>query len=204
MIARISSLDSPALDPGDIRLYFSCSIMTVGSLVGKIVLSRIVLYNTNMDVLTARHRALQLLSEAPAAYLTTIDRDGWPNTRAMLNLRNAAAYPGLVPVFSPYQEDLTLYFTTNTSSGKVTQIAQNQKASAYFCNPSQWQGLMLGGKISLVSDPAIKQKIWQKDWTMYYPGGEGDPDYAILSLKPRVSNYYEYLDSVTWEPITGP
>lgn len=154
-----------------------------------------------MDVTTAHEQALQLLSEAPAAYLTTIDQDGWPNTRAMLNLRNEMQYPDLITLFARHQQDLRIYFTTNTASGKVVQIARNQKASVYFCAPSQWRGLMLGGTISGVPDQHLKESLWQKDWMMYYPGGVDDPDYTILSLQPRVARYYEYLDSANWEMV---
>lgn len=153
-----------------------------------------------MDVSTALRRTLNLLAEAPAAYLTTIDHDGWPQTRAMLNLRNKTKYSALTPIFSCHSEDLLLYFTTNTSSAKIAQIKQNQKASVYYCNPSGWQGLMLGGEITIISDTWIKRDLWQEEWTMYYPGGREDPDYAIISLTPKVAKYYESLDFCAWNP----
>jgi len=153
-----------------------------------------------MDTTIGRERALNLMAEVPAAMLTTIDSEGWPNTRAMLNLRNVTTYPNLVQVFDSHQLDCRGYFTTNTSSEKVGQIAQNAKASVYYCSPSEWRGLMLGGTISVVSDMDLKERIWQKDWTMYYPGGVQDPDYSILCLTPRIAKYYEYLDSISWNP----
>jgi general stress protein 26 len=153
-----------------------------------------------MDLTTGHGRALNLMSTAPVAILTTIDGAGWPSTRAMLNLRNMTTYPDLIQVFAPHQRDCRVYFTTNTASEKVCQIAQNGKASVYYCNPSEWRGLMLGGTISVISDKALKEQIWQKDWTMYYPGGRQDPDYSILCLTPGIAKYYEYLDSISWNP----
>jgi len=155
-----------------------------------------------MDLSTAQQRALELISESPAAVLTTIDASGWPNSRAMLNLRNEGRYPDLVPFFRPYRQDFRIFFTTNTSSEKVRQIEQNNKASIYYCSPSEWRGLMLGGTISVVSDPALKQAIWQNEWTMYYPGGVQDPDNAILCLIPGIAKYYESLDSAVWNPVS--
>jgi len=151
-----------------------------------------------MEKPIAQNRAIDLLSNAEAVCLTTIEKDGWPFTRAMLNLRNENRYPDLIPVFTNYNQELLLYFTTNTSSEKVAQIAHNNKASAYFCSPSEWRGLMLGGAVSIVSDHSIKKTLWQKEWAMYYPKGVEDPDYAILCLKPQVARYYELLDSCTW------
>lgn len=157
-------------------------------------------HNTIMDKENATRRAHDLMTTAEAVYLTTLDPDGWPNTRAMLNLRNTERYPGLVPVFTSYDLDCTLLFTTNTSSGKVSQITGNPRASAYFCNPSEWRGLMLGGEISVVADLNLKEGIWQENWRMYYPGGIEDPDYSILRMIPRIAKYYEYLDSYSWNP----
>ena len=127
-------------------------------------------HNTIMDKENATRRAHDLMTTAEAVYLTTLDPDGWPNTRAMLNLRNTERYPGLVPVFTSYDLDCTLLFTTNTSSGKVSQITGNPRASAYFCNPSEWRGLMLGGEISVVADLNLKEGIWQENWRMLLPG----------------------------------
>ena len=154
---------------------------------------------TDMDQKLAEKRALNLMKEAPVAYLTTIDRDGYPQTRAMLNLRNSENYPGLCEIFSGHTIDLRTLFTTNTSSDKVKHIQENQKVSVYYCLPEQWRSLMMGGNIEVVKDKALKRDIWQKSWTMYYPGGAEDPDYAILSLEPYTAKYYENLASCTWK-----
>lgn len=153
-----------------------------------------------MEQPIAQDRSIDLMSKAEAVYLTTIDHDGWPTTRAMINLRNVYQYPDFIPVFTLHNQELLLYFTTNMSSGKIIQIAHNNKASAYFCIPSEWRGLMLGGALFIVSDQNIKRRLWQKEWTMYYQKGMEDPDYAILYLKPRVAKYYEFLDSCSWNP----
>jgi general stress protein 26 len=88
---------------------------------------------------------LNLMRASDAVYVTTIDSQGYPDTRAMLNLRNPAQYPNLEPFFEQYQEDLSIFFSTNTSSQKLKEIAQNPKASAYFCTPKDFKGVMLSG-----------------------------------------------------------
>ena len=153
-----------------------------------------------MEPSIAQERSIDLMSQAEAVYLTTIDQDSWPVTRAMLNLRNVSLYPDIIPVFTAHNRELLLYFTTNGTSGKIFHIAQNDKASAYFCIPSEWRGLMLGGVISIVSDQKIKRMLWHKEWTMYYQKGMEDPDYIILCLQPKVAKYYEFLDSCSWNP----
>jgi len=140
-------------------------------------------------------KGVELIKKAKAAYLTTIDSEGFPSTRGMLNLKNNKIYPKLVDFMSEY-DDLTLFFTTNTSSTKVKQIISNSKVSVYYCDPSSWHGFMCQGEIEIVKDKAIKDAIWLEEWMMYYPEGKDSEDYTILRLKPSyVKSYYKFNQS---------
>ena len=48
------------------------------------------------EVEEVKKSALKLIEESKAAYLTTIDSDGFPITRAMFNLRNKEQFPELL------------------------------------------------------------------------------------------------------------
>jgi general stress protein 26 len=140
-----------------------------------------------MNEREARRFALELMESSDAVYLTTVDRDGFPQTRAMLNLRNRQQYPSLVELFAPHKDDLLVLFTTNTSSGKTQQIRANPAVSAYFCVPAKFHGLMLGGVAEIVNDSHLKAAIWQDGWECYYPKGADDPDNTVLRLMPSVA-----------------
>jgi len=137
-----------------------------------------------MEEQEVRQWSLALMETAEAAYLTTVDETGYPRTRAMLNLRNRKQWGVLAPMFDGHHEDFLVYFSTNTSSSKVRQIRANPHVSVYFCHPGQFHGLMLGGDIEIVTDPALKHRLWQRGWEVYYPIGRDDPDYTILRLLP--------------------
>lgn len=146
-----------------------------------------------MEIETAIRYSLNLMTVAKAAYLTTIDINEYPETRAMLNLRNADKYPGLTKFFSKYKADLTTYFTTNTSSPKIKRIRENPKACVYYSKPDEWRGLMMAGRLEIVEDAELKKSLWQSNWTMYYPGGVEDPDYAVLRLRPAfLQGYHQF------------
>lgn len=147
----------------------------------------------------ARQRAVALMDIAEAAIVTTMDGDGFPQTRAMLNLRNSGTYPSLAVLFAGHQGDFRVYFTTNTSSSKVAQIRANPAVSVYYCRPLEWRGLMLGGRMEIVTDSAVKSALWQKGWEMYYPGGAGDPDHTVLCLKPTTATYYHQLNNFKFD-----
>jgi general stress protein 26 len=148
-----------------------------------------------MDSNEAQRLSVDLMEIADAAYVTTIDPDGFPQTRAMFNLRRNKQFPGLAALFKGHQNDFLVYFTTNTSSPKIGHIKKNPKVSVYYCKPGEFRGLMLSGEMETVTDPAEKEKIWQTGWEMYYPGGVHDPDHTVLRLRPMSAKYYHQLDS---------
>lgn len=136
---------------------------------------------------------LELMATAPMAVLSTIDADGFPQTRAMLNLRNPKLFPGCSPLFKAHDNDFMVYFTTNTSSVKMQHITKNNRVSVYYCQPESWHGLMLSGRIAVVTDMKEKLKVWQDGWEMYYPKGPTDPDSTILKLLPDYAKFYHQL-----------
>jgi general stress protein 26 len=147
-----------------------------------------------MDEKEAARLSLELMETAEAAYVTNIDRDGFPQTRAMFNLRRKEQFPGLVGLFADHRKDFLVYFTTNTSSPKIAHIKKNPRVAVYYCNASEFRGLMLSGEMEIVADRAEKEQVWQKGWEMYYPGGVHDPDHTVLRLRPIAVKYYHQLN----------
>lgn len=147
-----------------------------------------------MNQIAANDLAHGLLDRAEAAYVTTIDQAGRPQTRAMFNLRNRAQFPGLTTFFTTHGGQLTVFLTTNTSSPKVAELRSNPAAAVYYCAPREFLGLMLGGEMEIVEDAEIRAAIWQPDWKMYYPGGPEDPDHTVLRLVPSEAKLYHKLE----------
>ena len=139
-----------------------------------------------MNIDDMKRTCVTLMGKSAAVYLTTIE-DSYPYTRAMLNLRNIKRYPDQVQLFAEHSDDLMIYFTTNTSSGKVRQIKANPHVSVYYCDPSHFHGLMLGGDIEIVDSSELRHALWNEGWEMYYPGGPDDPDHTILRLVPKIA-----------------
>ena len=134
-----------------------------------------------------RQVCIRLLNEAWPVYLTTIDRDGFPQTRAMFNLRNGEKFPKLKSLFSNHKDEFYVIFSTNTSSTKTEDIKTNPKASAYYCLPDEWRGVMIGGTLEIEADVGIKQAIWHDGWEKYYPSGYDDPDHTVLRFHGRIT-----------------
>ena len=152
-----------------------------------------------MEVEEAKQHCLDLMEESKAAYLTTIDPEGFPITRAMFNLRNKEQFPEFSDFFKSQENQFILYISTNTSSSKITHIKQNPKISVYFCDADEFKGVMFGGTAEIVEDRELKHKIWLDWWDRYYREGVDDPDYSLVQLKPTQARFYYKLNQVNFE-----
>lgn len=119
----------------------------------------------------------QMADTLPTTYISSIDEEGYPCTKAMLSPRVREG----VKVF---------YFTTNTFSKRVAQYRANPKASIYFCDEEGFQGMMLRGTMEVLTDAQSKEMIWRDGDTEYYPGGVSDPDYCVLKFTAADGRFY--------------
>ena len=126
-----------------------------------------------------------LIDNADATIISSIDGDGFPNTKAMLPPR----------LRSGIHE---LYLTTNTSSMRVRQYTDNPKACVYFYDKRFFRGVMLKGTMEVLTDEESRKQIWREGDEMYYPGGVNDPDYCVLKFSAFEGRYYSNFTSETF------
>ena len=123
-----------------------------------------------------------LIDKQKVSFISSIDKDGFPNTKAMLQPRIRKG----LRVF---------YFSTNTSSMRVAQYRETPKACIYFCDKRFFRGAMLKGSMEVLTDAVSKESIWQNGDTMYYPLGVTDPDYCVLKFTAVSGRYYSNFAS---------
>lgn len=123
-----------------------------------------------------------IVDKQTVAFLGSIDQEGFPNIKAMLQPRNREGIR-------------TFYFSTNTSSMRVAQFKKNNRACVYFCDRRFFKGVMLKGTIEVLTDPASKEMIWMPGDTMYYKEGVTDPDYCVLRFTAFSGRFYSGFKS---------
>ncbi len=123
-----------------------------------------------------------IIDKQTVAFLGSVDQDGFPNIKAMLQPRKREGI-------------CTFYFTTNTSSMRVAQFRKNDHACIYFCDRRFFKGVMLKGTVEVLTDPASKEMIWLPGDTMYYKEGVTDPDYCVLKFTAFSGRYYSAFKS---------
>ena len=75
------------------------------------------MYETNEGI--NMKNVIEIIKRSEAAYLATINSEGIPEIRALLNLTNPKKYSGLDgKALIQDEKKLIMYFTTNTSSKK--------------------------------------------------------------------------------------
>ncbi len=123
-----------------------------------------------------------MIDKQSICYISSIDKDGYPNTKAMLKPRKRNGIK-------------EIYLSTNTSSLKVQSFRGNPRACLYFCDKRFFRGLMLKGTVEVLEDQASKDMIWKLGDTMYYKQGKTDPDYCVLKFTAISARYYSNFRS---------
>ncbi|MFX1387069.1 MAG: pyridoxamine 5'-phosphate oxidase family protein [Promethearchaeota archaeon] len=153
-----------------------------------------------MELDEAKKLSVELIENSLVAYFSTIDSNGFPITRALLNTRYKERYPEFSSFYDKLEDKYVIYFSTNTSSSKIDHIKKNPKVAVYFCDPEQFKGVMFGGEVEIVEDMDIKRQFWLDSSIRYYPKGLEDPDYTILRFNPEDARFYYKLNQVEFKP----
>ena len=124
----------------------------------------------------------RMADQAKTVFLSYIDSQGFPATRAMLPPREREG----IRVF---------WFSTNTSSQKVSAFRENPKGSVYFVDRRFFRGASLSGAVEVLEDPESKERLWRMGDVMYYPRGVTDPDYCVLKFTAERGRFYSNFKS---------
>ena len=121
----------------------------------------------------------QFIDKQNVSFICSIDDDGFPNVKAMLKPRRRTGLK-------------EFYFSTNTSSIRVRQFLNNPKASIYFYHKGliKYVGVMLTGKMEVLTDQETKNAIWRRGDTLFYKQGVTDPDYCVIKFTAEKGRYY--------------
>ena len=139
------------------------------------------------DEMIAKEKIFEFIGTRGVAFIASVDEAGFPNMKAMLPPRKI--------------EENCLYFTTNTSSLRVSQYRENPKASVYFFEKGRfrYEGVMLIGTMEILEDAETKEEIWRTGDTMYYKKGVDDPDYCVLKFTALRGRRYCAFKSESFE-----
>lgn len=130
----------------------------------------------------------KFIDKQKVSFISSIDNENYPNMKAMLKPRKRNGLK-------------EFYFSTNTSSLRVKQYQNNSNACIYFYHKGliKYVGVMLKGKMEILTDQKSKNMIWRTGDTMFYKKGITDPDYCVLKFTATSGRYYCDLKTENFE-----
>ncbi|MDE6472230.1 MAG: pyridoxamine 5'-phosphate oxidase family protein [Clostridia bacterium] len=123
-------------------------------------------------------KLFEFIKKQKTAFISSVDEQGFPVTRAMLSPREI--------------DGNHIYFSTNTSSKKVKQYQDNNKACVYFYERGRfkYQGVTIKGTMQVCTELETKERIWRFGDKLFYKQGITDPDYCVLKFTAQEAEYY--------------
>jgi general stress protein 26 len=142
-----------------------------------------------MEKTAAISRAEGLAERSRFVMAGSIGDHGYPNVKAMFRLEH---------------DGINRFFlSTNTSSARVAHYHRDSRACLYLVDSDAFEGLLLVGDMTVRTDAATKERLWESGWERYYSEGPADPDYCVLEFTARRGNYSCGLENL-WFEIGGP
>lgn len=119
-------------------------------------------------------KAEDLAAKAEVAAVTSIERDGYPRTVILSNIKPEGVK--------------TFWFSTGTISHKTKNYKRDPKASVCFSTDSD--SVTLIGDMVIVEDMNAKRELWQDWFIRHFPLGVEDPSYCILKFETKYIQAY--------------
>ncbi len=117
-----------------------------------------------------------LIRKIRIALLTTVDAQGHLHSRPVQTLQ--------------VESNRTLWFFTDWSSHKVTELANDEHVSLGFADPAQNIFVIVSGSGTLLRDPDKARQLWTVEQRAYYPEGPDDSRLALLRVQIERAEYW--------------
>lgn len=113
-----------------------------------------------------KEQAIEILQRCETIVLASVNKDG---------------YPRPVPMSKIHTEGLNeIWMATGKNSLKTKDFIRSSQAGICFSEAEN--SVAMTGKIEIVTDKAVKEKLWQEWFIVHFPGGVADKNYILLKF----------------------
>lgn len=120
----------------------------------------------------------ELVKDIDFCMLTTVDEGGDLHSRPMSSNGDI-------------DENGDIWFFTNSSSHKVSEIARLPKVNVSFADPDNQRYVSVSGSGELVRDQEKIEELWRPEFKIWFPKGKDDPDIALLKVSLEKAEYWD-------------
>ncbi len=85
----------------------------------------------------------------------------------------------------------TLWFLASIQSEKIVEMNRDRHVTLTFADPGDSKYIALKGVGTYSQDKAKIHELWNGWYKAWFPGGEDDPDIAVLRVDVREADYWE-------------
>lgn len=117
----------------------------------------------------------ELLEKFDTAMLVTRTRDGQMRGRPM--------------AIAEEHGDGMLWFATDVESPKIEELELDDRVNVTMQDGRKF--LSVSGRGELVTDRAKIRELYTARWKPYFPGGEDDPNIALICFKADFGEYWD-------------
>lgn len=128
----------------------------------------------------------ELISDVDIAMLTSVDQHGHLHSRPMGTQK--------------MEFDGNLWFFTDRTSPKVTEIQMNHQVNVAYAHPGKSTYVSVRGEASIVESQGKMQELWNPLLKAWFPDGLNDP--ALTLIKVEVGTV-EYWDTPNGKLVTA-
>jgi len=120
----------------------------------------------------------ELVKDIDFCMMTTVDERGDLHSRPMSSNGDIDA-------------DGDIWFFTNASSHKVSEIEKLPKVNVSFADPDNQRYISVSGTAELVLDRAKIDELWRPQFKIWFPEGKDDPEVALLRVRLEKAEYWD-------------
>ncbi len=120
----------------------------------------------------------ELVKDIDFCMLTTVDEGGGLHSRPMSSNGDI-------------DENGDIWFFTNASSHKVSEIAELPKVNVSFADPDNQRYVSVSGVAQVVRDREKIEELWRPEFKIWFPEGKDDPEIALLRVSLEKAEYWD-------------
>ena len=124
----------------------------------------------------------EMIKDIDFCMLTTIEENGDLHSRPMSS--NGQIDP-----------NGDLWFFTNASSHKVSEVTNSPKVNVSFADPENQKYISTSGRAELIGDRRKIEELWKPEFKIWFPKGKDDPEIALLKVNLEKAEYWDSSSS---------
>jgi general stress protein 26 len=117
----------------------------------------------------------ELLKDFDTAMLITRAGDGHLHARPM--------------AIAELRADADAYFVTNIESPKIAEIDADADVLLTFHSARQYAAVY--GRVNIVQDRQLIERLWMEAWKVWFPRGKADPSIALLRFDAERGEFWD-------------